>query len=216
EVSGTNSLGIVSAEAATLPVVVQPFWWQRTVAQVIGVVLAAAFLLFFYRSRVAAFRRRQTVQADFSRQLIDSQEEERKRIAGELHDSLGQHLLLIKNSTEFARQKLEDDSPLSGRFEELTDIASDALTEVRAITSNLRPTGLDRFGLRVAAQSMADQFAEHTGIRVNHNLVDLEQNWDESTQIAIYRLIQESLNSGLKHAAATEIAIEAEATPEHL
>lgn len=209
EVMASNRFGVWDDEAVFASLTVLPNWWQRTDFRVAS---GAALMLLgwaLYQLRIAVFRREQRAQTAFSTELINSQEEERKRIAGELHDSLGQHLLLIKNSTELARRKLEENSPVRERLAEVTGIAAEALGEVRAITSNLRPAELDRLGLRVATQSMIERVAEHAALEVEHDLVDLEREWPDDRQIAIYRLIQEGLNNALKHAAAQSIRIEA-------
>lgn len=211
-VVAASRFGAWGQEPATLSFTVLPHWWQRMEVRVAIALLILGLASLFYQMRMSVYLRRQEAQVAFSKRLIDSQESERKRIAGELHDGLGQHLLLIKNSTEFARRKLPQESPVGPRLEEVTSIAADALAEVRAITGNLRPTALDRFGLRVAAQSMAEQIAEHGGIEVDHDLVEIEQDWDDTTEIAIYRFIQETLNNAIKHAEATRVSIDAKAS----
>ncbi len=198
-------------EVTQIPIQVHPTLWQRTSVRA-GAVCAGVLALWgLYRRRVRRLEERQTQQATFARQLIDSQEAERKRIAGELHDSLGQTLLLIKNSADFARRKASAESPQASPLEELAKFAKEGLGEVRAITSNLRPTALDRFGLTVAVQQMVDRLAESTPIAIQCEIGDLEQPWDDWRQITIYRLIQEALNNVIKHAQATQLSLKATA-----
>ena len=97
KVIAANSDGIWNTEGRSLPVVVlQRFyrtWWFLTLASL----LAAGSLLLAWKYRISQLERANALQHVFSRQLIASQESERKRIAAELHDSLGQHLVVIKN-----------------------------------------------------------------------------------------------------------------------
>ncbi|BCX47117.1 hypothetical protein HAHE_10250 [Haloferula helveola] len=215
EVEGV-SRGQLAAASAGWKFNIAPAWWQRRGIRLAAVMIVALMLYGFYAWRIRAFRRRQAEQAAFSRQLIDSQEGERKRIAGELHDSLGQHLLLIKNSAELARRKLDSESPVRERLAEVTEIAGDAIQEVRDITRDLRPTALDRLGLRVATRSMIERVTEHSSVGVSHELEGLDADWTEHQRIAIFRLIQEALNNALRHAEANRIHVVARAPSDTL
>lgn len=141
--------------------------------------------------------------------MINSQEEERKRIAAELHDSLGQHLLLIKSSVELVRRKLDSNHQAAARLGEVRDLAGEAVHEVRAITNNLRPAELDRLGLRAATEAMLDRVAEHSHAEIPYDLSGLEGDWSETHRTALYRLVQEGTNNALKHSAANMIEIKA-------
>jgi ligand-binding sensor domain-containing protein len=139
-VKGTNSKGIFNDDGVKLTLIIKPpfwmTWWFRGI-------LIFAFLslgpMIYYR-RVSQLKKEKTVQVEFSKQLMQSQEDERKRIASELHDSLGQDLLVIKNLALLNKNK--DD-----QFEEISKTASLALDEVRRISYNLHPYQLDRLGL---------------------------------------------------------------------
>ena len=89
------------------------------------------------------FERARALQETFSRRLIDSQEQERKRIAAELHDSLGQNLLVIKNRAVMGRSP---GASASQELDEIARLAGQSIEEVREISQNLRPYQLDRLG----------------------------------------------------------------------
>ncbi|HXM40096.1 MAG TPA: histidine kinase [Bryobacteraceae bacterium] len=112
----------------------------------------AALVWAAWRYRVAQLEREQAVQQAFSRQLIASQENERKRIAAELHDSLGQRLVVIKNLALFLlrAQGAQDTSGKLAQIEEISAETSVAINETREIAYNLRPFQLDRLGLTKA------------------------------------------------------------------
>src|SRR5271155_2358612 len=110
----------------------------------VGAMVAAA-----WRFRVSQLQQAQAVQQAFSRQLIASQEAERKRIAAEMHDSLGQRLVVIKNLALFLLRSKKNavvDEADAQTIGEISDEASSAIEETREISYNLRPFQLDRLG----------------------------------------------------------------------
>jgi signal transduction histidine kinase len=96
-VIAANSDGVWNTEGATLSIVVIPPFWRTWWFLSLSVLVVAGLAFAGYKYRVTRLREAHAQQEAFSRQLIDSQEQERKRIAAELHDSLGQNLLIIKN-----------------------------------------------------------------------------------------------------------------------
>ena len=122
----------------------------------------SGFLLPCYWSNRMALPRRNSNAGTpssraFSQQLIASQENERKRIAAELHDSLGQRLVVIKNLALFFLRSQEDTAISNGRLqliEEISEEAALAADESREISYNLRPFQLDRLGLSKAIEGI--------------------------------------------------------------
>lgn len=96
-VTAANRDGIWNSEGATLRLIVRPPFWRMWWFILLAALCVAGLIFLIYERRVARLKRARATQEAFSRQLIDSQENERKRIAAELHDSLGQNLLIIKN-----------------------------------------------------------------------------------------------------------------------
>jgi len=161
--------------------------------------------------------REQEARREFTRKLIASQEEERRRIASELHDSLGQNLLLIKNRAQLALA--QPGSPADGlgeRMQGIAELASQAIAEVRQISHDLRPYQLDQLGLTRALQAMIDQAAESTAIVFKCRLenVDADLRGDDATEL--YRVVQEALNNILKHSGASQVRIELERDVHHV
>jgi len=167
--------------------------------------------------RERALVREQEARREFTRKLIASQEEERRRIASELHDSLGQNLLLIKNRAQLALA--QPGSPADGlgeRMQGIAELASQAIAEVRQISHDLRPYQLDQLGLTRALQAMIDQAAESTAIVFKCRLenVDADLRGDDATEL--YRVVQEALNNILKHSGASQVRIELERDVHHV
>src|SRR5436190_15887813 len=113
------------------------------------------------------------MQRSFSRQLIESQESERKRMAAELHDSLGQHLLIIKNRADLGRRVANGQNGAREHFDEITDSAAQAIQEVRQIAYNLRPVNLERLGLTAVLEEMVEKISAGSGIQFSADIAPL-------------------------------------------
>lgn len=204
-VKGTNSDGVWSGREASIRIRITPPFWRRWwfMALASGVVVLAGFLL--YRRRISRLQRARAAQEEFSRQLIESQERERKRIAAELHDSLGQNLLIIKNR---ALLGLTPQAPPTVSLEQLNEIsatATQAIEEVREIARNLHPYKLDRLGLTKALESIIEQAAASSEINFAAQVDPVNNLFSKEAEINLYRIVQESINNILKHSQATEV-----------
>ena len=206
-VIAANADGVWNQTGASVRItVVPPFWrtwWFITLIALAfaGIIVAA------WKYRMTQVRRVQLAQQNFARQLIESQELERKRIAAELHDSLGQNLLIIKNRAQMGQLTARDSPEFLGQFEWILSSASQALEETREIAQNLRPYHLDRLGLTKALEVMIEKVAATTRISFVTELVPLDDLFDKEDAITLYRVVQESLNNIIKHANASEVRI---------
>ncbi len=139
---------------------------------------------------------------------IDSvQEEERKRIARELHDDLGQQLTLMKMDVSVIKKKLaSEQSALLGPAERLDAVLTQTVRSARRIYAGLRPPMLDDLGLVPALEELVQRMSESSGLRCR--LVAPEDMVvNDRLAMPLYRVAQESLNNGIKHAGATEIIV---------
>ena len=163
-VTADNGEGVWNATGQTLAIVVLPrfyqTWWFR--AAVASSLVALVWLS--WRYRIAQMRRAQAAQQAFSRQLIESQERERQRIAAELHDSLGQNLLVVKNRALLGALSQQDEEARK-QFDEIGATVAQTLEEVRTISYNLRPHHLDQLGLTTTIRAMIEKIAESSGDR---------------------------------------------------
>ena len=157
KVIAANSDGVWNTEGKSLRITVLPpfyrTWWFVTLA-----VLSLAGQRSWPYSNTASRSSNagKAAQQAFARQLLESQEQERRRIAAELHDSLGQNLLVIKNRALLNALTLPD-GPARTKFNEISDAVSHTLDEVRTISHDLRPPHLDQLGLRTALVAMIEQ-----------------------------------------------------------
>ncbi|MHA1538464.1 MAG: sensor histidine kinase [Alphaproteobacteria bacterium] len=151
------------------------------------------------------------LQRRFSRRLLESQEGDRQRIAGELHDSIGQNLLVIANRLK----RLAGGKTRAGSADgiaEVGDFARTTIDEVRAIAQNLRPHQLDRLGLSAALGSMVENAFRDSDIECQTDIVALDGEVGPDTAIHLYRVAQEAVNNVLKHSHARHATVGLKAT----
>ncbi len=202
-VIAANSDGIWNMTGARVNVLVRtPFWrrWWFWLSCSIAVISIAAFAI---RSRLVQLKRKQLEREAFSRRLIESQEAERKRLAGELHDSLGQNLLIVKNWALIGLNSLAEDNPAREHLTEISESTSLAIEEVREISRNLRPGQLERLGLTSTIEQMVRQIRSSTDIEFITETDNIDGLLSREFEINLYRVLQECLNNILKHSAAT-------------
>lgn len=140
---------------------------------------------------------------------VMAQEEERRRIAREIHDSLGQMLTAIKFNVEI----LEDAAELQSeeerwRVADIKSLLDNAMAEAREISYNLMPSVLLDFGLVPALQFLAEQFQKRNELRVQVLTRGVEGRLDSAIEIGLYRIAQEALNNIAKHAEAHEVNVQ--------
>lgn len=204
-----NSEGDWSEQQAPLEfTVLAPFyrtWWFIS----LFLLCAGTLVALAWRYRVAQLHQAQAMQRAFSQELIASQESERKRIAAELHDSIGQRLVVIKNLALFILNPRQSAAPESDHLT-LTEIAGEvtlAIEETRQISYNLRPFQLDRLGLKKAIEAMARSVASASGLKITAAIDNIDKVFPEDLRINFYRIVQEGLGNIMKHAHATEVQI---------
>jgi signal transduction histidine kinase/ligand-binding sensor domain-containing protein len=206
-VIAANSDGIWNEQGTSFPVVVVPpfyrTWWFYTTA----FVLVAGLVAFIYERRVVHLKRQRATQEAFSRQLIDSQEAERKRIAAELHDSIGQSLAIIKNRAALSLSHPADHERALEQLDEITDAAAHAMDEVHQIAFNLRPLQLDQLGLKMSIESLLKKASSAQGLRVSFEIDEIDGVFAKDQEINLYRIVQECLGNIIKHADATHASV---------
>ena len=185
-----------------------PWWTPMKAAALIGALIAVlGATLLWIRLLGRRYERRQLAQLEFARRILQSQETERRRIAANLHDSLGQNLLVIKNQVRLAMQPALDQAVLSKRLDEISGMASQVIEEVRQITHDLRPYQLERVGLTQTLRGTIRRVSENCPIAFASHVDDVDGLFDGDGDIHIYRILQEALNNVVKHSAATEVTV---------
>ncbi len=150
-----------------------------------------------------------------SERLVEAREDERRRIARELHDDLGQRLTALKMELASLRQGLAG-RVAEGRIGAMLELLDETVASVRRIAADLRPLMLDDLGLNAAIEWLARDAARRMGIEVSVRLGEGDPPLDERASIALYRMVQEALTNVARHARATEAHIEIRQVAESL
>lgn len=206
-VIAANADGVWNEKGAALALIVAPAWWQTIWFRAAIPISAGLLLVGAYYRRVRGLKRAHLEQEEFSRRLIASQEQERQRIAAELHDGLGQSLLVIKSQAILAGRKINIETDTADRLKDLSEMAGQAINEVRIIAHHLRPFHLDQLGLTRAVRGMITQVTRSADLAVTHELADVDGAFSSETEINFFRMAQELLNNIVKHAQATEVRV---------
>jgi PAS domain S-box-containing protein len=142
-----------------------------------------------------------------SQRMVEAREDERRRIARELHDELGQRLTALKMEVSSLRPALQPGSA-DGRIDAMLEMLDETVASVRRIAADLRPLMLDDLGLGAAIEWLARDAARHIGIEVTVRLGDGDPPLGDRATIALYRMVQEALTNVARHAHATDVHIE--------
>ncbi len=193
-----NGEGVWATQPATVAITVLPPFWRTWWFLSLGALMVLAAIVGGFRWRGAQLQRRVAAQEEFSRRLMDAHETERRRIAAELHDGLGQTLAMIKNRA------------VANHDPQITEQSASAIAEMREIAHNLRPYLLDRLGLTRALQAMFTKIEENSALAIDAQLDDIDGVFVPAAEMSLYRVVQESLNNVLKHAQATQVKVKIE------
>jgi two-component system sensor histidine kinase UhpB len=149
-----------------------------------------------------------------SGRILAAQERERRRLAGELHDEIGQSLtgllLLIGSATRTAPMALR------GQLGEAQDAARSSLDDLRRIVKRLRPEALDELGLESALTALTERVSEQAGISITGKLQHGLPQLDDQVELVLYRVAQESLTNVVRHASASKAELRLERRPGRL
>ena len=157
-----------------------------------------------------------------SRRVQNAREKERRRIAREVHDELGQALTGLKMDVAWLGKHLAKDGQANGnakflsKIESMSDLIDETLQSVRKITTELRPGVLDALGLVAAIEWQAQEFQNRTGIKCRAQMTSQTLKMELEVSTAVFRIFQEILRNVLRHAHATKVEIELKATTPNL
>ncbi len=150
---------------------------------------------------------REQLQA-LSRRLVEVQEEERGRVARELHDETGQALSSLLLGLSILEEKADDPVAVITRANELEGLVDRTLENLHRLSMNLRPASLDHLGLVPALEHYVELFSHQHGITAQFEAVELEEKrLPSAIETALYRIVQEALTNVLRHARATRVDV---------
>jgi signal transduction histidine kinase len=144
--------------------------------------------------------------SDLSRQLLQAQEEERRRITRELHDEIGQALMVLRFQMEMLGGEATDEG-LQTRIQESVALLDRTIDGLRRTIARLSPRVLEEMGLIAAIRKQAQLLSRHTGMRARLDLPDDVSKLEHDLQVAVYRSVQEALHNVAKHSHGNNFAV---------
>lgn len=153
---------------------------------------------------ISARKQAEDALRTLSRQVLEAQENERRRLARELHDEIGQALTAVKFNLHAAQRQPET---LNARFDDSLEIVNRTLQQVRNLSLDLRPSMLDDFGLTAALNWYLERQAERVGFAVHTTLDTIPANLSLAITTTCFRIVQEAVTNTARHAEATDVRV---------
>lgn len=153
-------------------------------------------------------RKQEQALRDLNVRLLQTQEEERRRIAKEIHDDFTQRLASLAIDLRIVQRATESVDPMSAsRLQKLGDGAERLATDLQQVAHQLHPSILEHVGLEAAVREQIDEFAERTGLKAELIVRELPHAIPREQALCLYRVLQESLRNVQKHADATNVLV---------
>lgn len=178
---------------------------------VVAFIAVPAVMVVFATCMLVTLRERRMADGKLkalTQRIIDTQEEERARLARELHDGISQNLVGVRYAIDLAGRKVRNHTDdASGAIEKGVEALNGAIKEVRRLSHDLRPPALDDLGLTAALTALSNHFSERTGI---HTVLEADAGKDRlkpEASTALYRVAQEALNNIERHSGAGKVQI---------
>jgi signal transduction histidine kinase len=153
-------------------------------------------------------RGKEELRRELLEKVILAQEEERKRVARELHDEVGQALTALIMSLGSAEQALPPRlGALKERLSELTTVTAETLEEIRRLILDLRPSLLDDLGLLPAIGWYAENYLTKAGVEVELKATNMDKRLPPQVEITLFRILQEAITNIVKHSEAKRTRI---------
>ncbi|APO78408.1 sensor histidine kinase protein (plasmid) [Rhizobium etli 8C-3] len=178
---------------------------------IIALIAVPAVLIVFATGMLLTLRERRLADSklkQLAQRIIDTQEEERTRLARELHDGISQNLIGVRYAIDLASRKVASQAEDAARaIDRGAEALNGAIKEVRRLSHDLRPRALDDLGLTPALKALCDNFSERTGIETRLEALPFKNMLKSEASTALYRVAQEALNNVERHSGASRVDI---------
>lgn len=183
-----------------------------TVVMLLLVTAIILFMVFYQKKMIQEQLKRQKLELEFQQKMmvaeLDSQENERRRVAGDLHDSIGAMLSAIRLGLITAGRQMADPTGINDAKEMLDE----TIGSVRRISRDLMPSTLEKFGLAHALKELCDRFQSTSQLPIHYHEQGEMRTLEPKKELMIFRIVQELLNNAIKHAKASSISVTLRAT----
>ena len=152
-------------------------------------------------SRINELHQRNLLEAS-----VDSQENVRRQIGGDLHDDIGTLLSATRIQLSLLGKQVKTNEMATDFFKQTNELLNDAINNVRRISKELMPATLDQFGLEIGLKEFTEKYSSVTGLKVSFNSAGIDESkFSKKIALIFFRIVQELVNNSLKHAEASQI-----------
>ena len=206
-VTASNNDGVWNNVGASIDFSVAPAYYQTKWFLALSIAALIALVWGGHRGRLHIVRKHEREISALNERLMKAQEQERIRIAGELHDGVMQEMLAVTMMLGTAKRRIPDDSQAKVTIEKAQEKLIQAGTDLRQLSHDLHPPLLQEAGLPKAVLAYCEQFAAASGIPIACEAAEDVRDLSRGAALALFRIVQEALGNAAKHAAAKQISL---------
>ena len=206
-VIASNNDGVWNEEGASVDFEIAPAYYQTTwfMALVAGMLLTLVWAAHRLRLRIVETHEREITA--LNEKLMSAQEQERIRIAGELHDGVMQQMLAATMLLGSAKRRIDAGSDAHVTIDKAQQKLVQAGTEIRQLSHDLHPPALQELGLADALRAHCEDFSATSGIPITCDAENRVNELSRGAALALFRIVQEALGNAAKHSQATRISV---------
>jgi signal transduction histidine kinase/ligand-binding sensor domain-containing protein len=206
-VTASNNSGVWNETGAALDFSIAPAYYQTSWfwALLGSMILALAWAAHWIRLRVVQTHEREI--SALNERLMKAQEQERIRIAGELHDGVMQQMLSMTMMLGTAKRRMDDLAKARATIDQIQEKLIQVGTDIRRLSHGLHPPMLQEGGLPAALRAYCEQFSAASGVAVTCECDDSARELSRGAALALFRVLQEALGNAAKHARATRVTV---------
>jgi len=207
QVIAANNSGVWNETGASIAFSVVPAYYQTAwfPALLAGMIFALVWTA--HRVRVRIVEKHEREISALNERLMKAQEQERIRIAGELHDGVMQEMLAVTMMLGTAKRRIPNESDARATIDKIQDKMIRVGTDIRQLSHDLHPPALQEAGLPQAVRTYCEQFSESAGIPVACEADDGVRDLSRGAALALFRIVQEALGNAAKHAQAKQMTV---------
>jgi signal transduction histidine kinase len=206
-VAAANNSGVWNETGATLDFSIAPAYYETTWFLALSAGMVIGLLWAGHRVRVRIVEKHEREISALNERLMKAQEQERIRIAGELHDGVMQEMLAVTMMLGTAKRRIAGDSDAKTTIAKIQDKMVRLGTDIRRLSHDLHPPALQEAGLPGAIQAYCEEFSAGLSIPLTCEVDEECRDLSRGTALALFRIVQEALGNAAKHAAAKRITV---------
>ncbi|MEO8210510.1 MAG: sensor histidine kinase [bacterium] len=190
--------------------------WKTLWFKALSFLGVAGTLGYKYKQRIEKLEKESKANEEFLRKLIGVQEDEKMKIAHDLHHTVAHEVLMFKQKAMLALKHKDDKERMEKTLEEISELSSATISEVRNIAYNLHPHQLAKLGFTKTIKSIVNEISWSTNINFVFESHNVDELLSKEIEINLFRLIQETITNIIKHSQVTKVILKVSKSDEHI